>query len=88
MGIITLKNGKSFETDMCLPIEPNALTITVFGKTMNQAVTLLNNSKNTEEFVYESDNGYTETFRGYTELSFILREGDHLRTELRRGLNA
>lgn len=88
MGTITLKNGKSFDTDMCLPISTDALTITVFGKTMNQAVTLLNSSKNTEEFIYASDNGHTETFRGYVELSFLLREGDHLRIELRKGVTA
>lgn len=88
MGTITLKNGESFETDMCLPIGTGALTVTVFGKTMAQAAALLSGSDATEEFIYESDNGYRETFRGYTELIFVMREGDHLRTELRKEANA
>ena len=78
MDKIILASGQSVDTDFCFATSQR-LIITVYGMTLPEAVSLLSDPDETRILTNRHANGREVTHEGYTKITAVTVENDHLR---------
>lgn len=83
MDTITLTDGTEIKTDFFVERSTgDAVSFTVYGLTFLQAATLLSDPDKTAVMNVRGENNYSHDYGGYTTLTALIQQGDHLKATM------
>lgn len=81
MDRLIFADGSIVNTDFCVELSGN-LHVTLYNLTFLQAAMILADPAKTQEIQVEGSNNYRKTYTGYTELTVLMAQGNHIKAIL------
>lgn len=81
MDQLIFADDTTVDTDFCVQLA-SSLHLTIYGLNFLQAAMLLADPTKTQQIQVHGSNDYQKTFTGYTELTALMLQGDHIRAIL------